>query len=86
MGGAVRGEGNTGLGAEFNIEIDPEAARIVFESGVPVAMVPLEVTHTGEFLLACPASGRLSMGSVGHSRDSGDNSVFRSTCAYGNAC
>lgn len=45
MGGAV-GVGNTGPAAEFNIQVDPEAAAIVFESGVPITMVPLEVTHT----------------------------------------
>jgi inosine-uridine nucleoside N-ribohydrolase len=31
---------------EFNIQIDPEAAAVVFSSGVSVTMVPLEVTHT----------------------------------------
>lgn len=45
MGGAM-GLGNTSPVAEFNLENDPEAARIVFESGVPLTMVPLEVTHT----------------------------------------
>lgn len=45
MGGAM-GIGNTGPVAEFNIENDPEAAHIVFESGVDLTMVPLEVTHT----------------------------------------
>jgi purine nucleosidase len=45
MGGAM-GLGNTGPVAEFNIENDPEAAHIVFESGVDLTMVPLEVTHT----------------------------------------
>ena len=45
MGGAI-GVGNTGPVAEFNIENDPEAARIVFECGLPLVMVPLEVTHT----------------------------------------
>ena len=34
------------LAAEFNIQVDPEAAKIVFDSGL-VTMVPLEVTHTG---------------------------------------
>ena len=45
MGGAV-GEGNTGARAEFNIQCDPEAARIVLESGLPLYMIPLEVTHS----------------------------------------
>eukprot|EP00455_Lapot_gusevi_P048370 TRINITY_DN6671_c0_g1_i1.p1 TRINITY_DN6671_c0_g1~~TRINITY_DN6671_c0_g1_i1.p1 ORF type:complete len:361 (-),score=105.99 TRINITY_DN6671_c0_g1_i1:39-1121(-) len=45
MGGAI-GFGNTRPASEFNIEVDPEAAKIVFESGIPVTMVPLEVTHT----------------------------------------
>ncbi len=45
MGGAL-GIGNTNPVAEFNIENDPEAARIVFESGIPLTMVPLEVTHS----------------------------------------
>ena len=45
MGGAVRG-GNTGAVAEFNIQLDPEAAAVVLSSGVHVTMVPLDVTHT----------------------------------------
>lgn len=45
MGGAW-GSGNTGPAAEFNIQVDPEAAHVVFESGVNIYMVPLEVTHT----------------------------------------
>ncbi|MGH2444878.1 MAG: nucleoside hydrolase, partial [Candidatus Limnocylindria bacterium] len=44
MGGAI-GLGNWSPAAEFNIWADPEAARVVFTSGVPVTMVPLEVTH-----------------------------------------
>ena len=47
MGGAYQGLGNTGPTAEFNIQCDPEAAHIVFESGLKsLVMVPLEVTHT----------------------------------------
>jgi len=42
MGGAI-GSGNTGPAAEFNIQVDPEAAHVVFESGLKVVMVPLEV-------------------------------------------
>ncbi|CAD7699556.1 unnamed protein product [Ostreobium quekettii] len=45
MGGCL-GIGNTGPVMEFNIQSDPEAAKIVFQSGVPLTMVPLEVTHT----------------------------------------
>lgn len=45
MGGAM-GLGNTGAVAEFNIQVDPEAAKMVLDSGVQVVMVPLEVTHT----------------------------------------
>jgi len=45
MGGAL-GIGNTNPVAEFNIENDPESAKIVFESRIPIAMVPLEVTHS----------------------------------------
>ncbi|GMH32973.1 hypothetical protein BSKO_00807 [Bryopsis sp. KO-2023] len=45
MGGCM-GLGNTGPVMEFNIQTDPEAAKSVFESGVNLTMVPLEVTHT----------------------------------------
>jgi inosine-uridine nucleoside N-ribohydrolase len=44
MGGAI-GEGNTTPAAEFNVWADPEAARRVFESGIDVTMVGLDVTH-----------------------------------------
>ena len=45
MGGAVRVEGNVTPHAEFNIFVDPGAARKVFESGLPITLVPLDVTH-----------------------------------------
>ncbi len=45
MGGAVRTKGNITPYAEFNIFSDPLAARLVFESGIPVTLVPLDVTH-----------------------------------------
>ena len=49
MGGAW-GLGNQTPGAEFNILADPEAARIVFESGIPITMAPLELTHQAKAL------------------------------------
>lgn len=44
MGGAIA-LGNRIPSAEFNIWADPEAAAIVFNSGCPITMCPLEVTH-----------------------------------------
>ena len=48
MGGAMRA-GNWTPAAEFNIWVDPEAARIVFRSGLPITMAGLEVTHKALF-------------------------------------
>jgi purine nucleosidase len=45
MGGASRALGNTSPAAEFNILADPHAAAIVFDSGLPITMIPLDVTH-----------------------------------------
>jgi inosine-uridine nucleoside N-ribohydrolase len=44
MGGAI-GLGNVTPSAEFNIHLDPEAADEVFRAGIPITLVPLEVTH-----------------------------------------
>jgi pyrimidine-specific ribonucleoside hydrolase len=51
MGGAI-GEGNVTPAAEFNAFVDPEAAREVFDSGIPVTMVGLDVTHRALFTRA----------------------------------
>ncbi|HEX2625563.1 MAG TPA: nucleoside hydrolase [Candidatus Limnocylindrales bacterium] len=56
MGGSI-GDGNTTAAAEFNIYADPEAAAIVFESGVPITMMGLDVTH--QAVLYQPAVERL---------------------------
>ncbi|MEZ7812632.1 MAG: nucleoside hydrolase [Paracoccaceae bacterium] len=45
MGGAYFEVGNITPTAEFNIYVDPEAAKIVFKSGVPLVVMPLDVTH-----------------------------------------
>ena len=45
MGGAYFEVGNITPAAEFNIYVDPEAAEIVFQSGVPLPVMPLDVTH-----------------------------------------
>ena len=45
MGGAYFEVGNITPAAEFNIYVDPEAARIVFASGVDLTVLPLDVTH-----------------------------------------
>ncbi len=45
MGGAIRHEGNTTALAEFNVYVDPHAAHIVFHSGIPITLVPLDVTY-----------------------------------------
>jgi purine nucleosidase len=45
MGGAVREHGNITPQAEFNIYVDPHAAHIVFHSGIPITLIPLDVTH-----------------------------------------
>ncbi len=50
MGGALNG-GNINKYAEFNIWHDPEAAKIVFDSGIPIIMAPLEVCYAGGILL-----------------------------------
>jgi inosine-uridine nucleoside N-ribohydrolase len=66
MGGAIA-EGNVTPAAEFNVWADPEAAARVFDSGLDVTMVGLDVTHRAlvldehrEALRTASAAGRLS--------------------------
>lgn len=49
MGGAING-GNCTPTAEFNIYVDPEAADIVFRSGVPILMSGLDITQKANVL------------------------------------
>jgi inosine-uridine nucleoside N-ribohydrolase len=51
MGGSIA-EGNVTPAAEFNAFVDPEAAAAVFESGIPITMVGLDVTHKALFTRA----------------------------------
>ncbi|KRL14710.1 nucleoside hydrolase [Schleiferilactobacillus perolens] len=51
MGGAL-GRGNYGVLAEFNFVSDPEAAAMVFQSGVPIKVAPLEVGLQAEVMPA----------------------------------
>ncbi|KAK2080338.1 hypothetical protein QBZ16_000191 [Prototheca wickerhamii] len=73
MGGAL-GTGNTAPVAEFNIQVDPEAAHIVTSCGVHTSMVPLEVTHTA---LVTEAVAEAVLGGPLAPRDSA--SPFRKT-------
>ncbi|MFN0194322.1 MAG: nucleoside hydrolase [Aestuariivirga sp.] len=45
MGGGFFEGGNVTPAAEFNIYVDPHAARAVFTSGIPITLFPLDVTH-----------------------------------------
>ena len=65
MGGAIA-EGNFTPAAEFNIWCDPEAAAAVFDSGLEVSMIGLDVTH--QALLGADVEARL--------RDSGRIGAF----------
>ena len=57
MGGAILEYGNMTPQAEFNIYVDPHAAHIVFHSGIPITLIPLDVTH--KCLLLQPHVDRL---------------------------
>lgn len=45
MGGSFFEGGNTTPAAEFNVYVDPHSAHVVFTSGIPIVMMPLDVTH-----------------------------------------
>lgn len=45
MGGAIREPGNVGPRSEFNLAADPEAAEAVLAAGLPLTLIPLDVTR-----------------------------------------
>ena len=45
MGGGFFEGGNTTPAAEFNIYVDPHAAKVVFGAGIPLVVMPLDLTH-----------------------------------------
>jgi purine nucleosidase len=45
MGGAILEYGNITPLAEYNAYVDPHAAHIVFHAGIPITLIPLDVTH-----------------------------------------
>jgi purine nucleosidase len=52
MGGGCFEGGNVTPAAEFNIFVDPHAADVIFKAGIPIVMMPLDVTHKA---IASPA-------------------------------
>jgi len=45
MGGTIRYPGNASPLAEYNVFVDPHAAHIVFHSGIPITLIPLDATN-----------------------------------------
>jgi len=65
MGGAIGVPGNVSAVAEFNVFVDPHAADVVFRAGLPITLVPLDVTRqvhlTGDFLQRASQGARTDL-------------------------
>lgn len=64
MGGGLKG-GNITVAGEFNFYVDPHAAKIVFESGIPIIMAGLDVTEKARFFKEDVEAVKASAGKVG---------------------
>jgi purine nucleosidase len=65
MGGSFHVGGNITPTAEFNVFVDPHSAHVVFTSGVPLTIMPLDVTHQAQATPPRVAAFRNLQSSVG---------------------
>jgi purine nucleosidase len=65
MGGSFRAGGNITPAAEFNIYVDPHAAHVVLTSGVPITLMPLDLTHQAQATQVRTAGVRSMKSAVG---------------------
>lgn len=89
MGGAARG-GNVTPCAEFNIFVDPEAAKIVFDAGIPLVMCGLDVTwkcniDRKQVLKLCQSGNPVAKvcgEMIGYSIENSDNKYRGKACMH----